>query len=77
MSTSWITSCAGIAVLAVVVALDVEADHVVAFGEQTFGPAAEAAEQVDRQRLPYHAIATLLPFLYRISDPTGGRTSGR
>lgn len=30
--------------LAVFVALDVEADHVVALGKQTLGPAAQAAE---------------------------------
>jgi hypothetical protein len=37
-----------IAVLAVDVRLDVEADHVPTLGQQPFGPASEPAEQVDR-----------------------------
>src|SRR5689334_22494084 len=37
----------GVAMLAVDVLLNVEADHVEAFGQQPFGPATEAAEQVD------------------------------
>src|SRR5574340_1574249 len=44
--------------LAVFVALDVEADHVVAFCKQPFGPAAEAAKEVDGERL--HANRSVL-----------------
>jgi hypothetical protein len=36
--------------IAVLVPLDVEADHVIAFGKQAVRPAAQAAEQIDRQR---------------------------
>ena len=40
----------GIAMLAVLMPLDVEADDIVALGQQALGPAAEAAEEIDRQR---------------------------
>ena len=47
MVTSWMTKFAGVAVAAVLVSLYVEANHIVALGEQSLGPAAKATEQVD------------------------------
>jgi hypothetical protein len=44
-----------IAMRAIFVARDVEADDVEAFGEQSLGPAAEAAKEVDRQRAAHGA----------------------
>lgn len=38
----------GIALLAIDVTLDVETDHVEAFGQEAIGPAAQTAEQINR-----------------------------
>ena len=43
--------------------LVVEPNHIVALGQQSFGPAAEAAEQVYRQRLPS------FPLQVRLNEP--------
>ena len=40
----------GVAMLAVLVPLNVESDHVPASGEQSFGPAAQSAVEVNGER---------------------------
>ena len=55
---------AGVLGITVLVALDVESDDAPTFGEQAFGPAAESAEEVDRQGARGHTASHLLISLW-------------
>lgn len=48
-----------ITVLTILVLFDIEPDDVIAFGEQSFGPSAEAAEKINGERFAQNANSSV------------------